>query len=195
MTLGTKSYKLLSLPWRSGATGWRGLFIPSVFTDYKYLEYLKTAKCLNSHQACWALFVIQFRFSLFCHQGSQNTKANSLPHVLPADHLDPDPEIILPCACIIWAITWDFDQEIAKTLLSPVLAACATGHTYVPLRLWGWLRTYAQTTPAMGHPDTWRTYNLLRVKYCWLNILMDINKYFLICILHSYHGAPHVAHW
>lgn len=59
------------------------------------------------------------------HLGSKNTKEDSLPHVHPANYPDPDPETTLPSACFIQAITWDFDQEIANTLLYHVPAACS----------------------------------------------------------------------
>lgn len=35
----------------------------TIFTDYKNLEYLKTAKCLNPHQAWWVLFFTRFHFN------------------------------------------------------------------------------------------------------------------------------------
>lgn len=52
------------------------LFI--VLTDHKNLEYLRTAKPLNSHQARWALFFNRLNFSLSYHPRSKNCKVNTL---------------------------------------------------------------------------------------------------------------------
>lgn len=42
----------------------------------------------------------------------------------------------------------------------------------------------------MGHLDTWRTYDLLRVKYWWPNMLMDINKYISSCTSCTHAKVP-----
>lgn len=56
-----------------------------LLTIYTYLECVKSAKRLTSHQARWALFFSRFDFTLSYHPGSKNTKALSLlyqhPHV------------------------------------------------------------------------------------------------------------------
>lgn len=42
-----------------------------VWTNHKNLEYIHTAKLLNSHQACWSLFS-RFNFTLSFHSRSKN---------------------------------------------------------------------------------------------------------------------------
>ncbi|KAI3369484.1 hypothetical protein L3Q82_007699 [Scortum barcoo] len=49
--------------WRHWLEGAEQPFI--VWTDHKNLEYLKSAKRLNSRQARWELFFSRFRFTLF----------------------------------------------------------------------------------------------------------------------------------
>lgn len=44
------------------------------FTDHKNLEYLRTAKRLNSRQPRWSLFFNRFTFSLSYRPGSKNAK-------------------------------------------------------------------------------------------------------------------------
>ncbi|KAI3377400.1 hypothetical protein L3Q82_008590 [Scortum barcoo] len=58
--------------WRHWLEGAEQPFI--VWTDHKNLEYLKSAKRLNSRQARWALFFSRFRFTLLYRPGSQNAK-------------------------------------------------------------------------------------------------------------------------
>lgn len=49
----------------------------NIFIEYKNLKYLKTAKRLNPHQACWAIFFYRFHFTLSFPSGSKNTNVNA----------------------------------------------------------------------------------------------------------------------
>ena len=49
-----------------------------VWTGHRNLEYIQSAKRLNSRQARWALFFGRFNFSLTYRPGSWNTKADAL---------------------------------------------------------------------------------------------------------------------
>jgi hypothetical protein len=51
-----------------------------VWTDHKNLEYLFTAKRLNSRQARWALLLTWFNFSLSYQPGSKNVNPDALSH-------------------------------------------------------------------------------------------------------------------
>ncbi len=68
--------KLALEEWRHWLEGSGVPFI--VLTDHKNLEYIRTAKCLNSRQARWALFFGRFEFTLSYRPGSKNTKPVSL---------------------------------------------------------------------------------------------------------------------
>lgn len=68
----------------------------TVFMDQKNLEYLRTTKCLNDHQARWALFFTWFHFTLSYQPGPRNTKSNSLSRVYTAQNPNSDSEPILP---------------------------------------------------------------------------------------------------
>jgi hypothetical protein len=59
--------------WRCWLDGVEHPFI--VWTDHKNLEYLRTAKRLNSRQARWALLFTQFNFYRL---GSKNIKPDAL---------------------------------------------------------------------------------------------------------------------
>jgi hypothetical protein len=62
--------------WRHGLERAEHLFI--VWVDHKNLEYLCTAKRVNSRQARWALLFTWFNFSLSYQPGSRNIKLDSL---------------------------------------------------------------------------------------------------------------------
>ncbi|XP_055368562.1 uncharacterized protein LOC129604791 [Betta splendens] len=70
--------------WRHWLEGTAQPFL--VYTDHKNLEYIKTAKRLNSRQARWALFFSRFHFHLSYRPGSKNTKPDALSRL--HDHLD-----------------------------------------------------------------------------------------------------------
>lgn len=66
--------------WRHWLEGSRHPFL--IFTDHRNLEYIRSAKRLNSRQACWSLFFNRFNFSVTYQPGSKNGKADSLPPLL-----------------------------------------------------------------------------------------------------------------
>ena len=65
--------------WRHWLEGAEHPFM--VWTDHKNLEYIQTARQLNSRQARWALFFGRFKFSLTYRPECQNTKPDALSRV------------------------------------------------------------------------------------------------------------------
>ncbi|KAK3567252.1 hypothetical protein QTP86_015083 [Hemibagrus guttatus] len=61
--------------WRHWLAGARHPFL--VLTDHRNLEYLRSAKCLNPHQARWALFFTRFEFSVTYRPGTKKSKADA----------------------------------------------------------------------------------------------------------------------
>ena len=68
--------KLALEEWRQWLEGAQVPF--QVWTDHMNLEYLQTAKRLNSRQARWALFFSRFNFHLAYRPGSKNVKPDAL---------------------------------------------------------------------------------------------------------------------
>ncbi|KAK1797632.1 hypothetical protein P4O66_008002 [Electrophorus voltai] len=62
--------------WRHWLEGAQHPF--TVYTDYKNLEYLHTAKRLNARQARWSLFFTRFKLHLIYRPGERNTRADAL---------------------------------------------------------------------------------------------------------------------
>lgn len=65
--------KLALEEWRNWLEGASVPFI--VWTDHCNLEYLQSAKCLNPHQARWAMFLARFNFMF---PGNKNGKPDAL---------------------------------------------------------------------------------------------------------------------
>jgi hypothetical protein len=62
--------------WRHWLEGAEQPFL--VWTDHKYLEYLCTAKHLNSRQTRWALLFTRFNFTISYRPGSKNVKPDAV---------------------------------------------------------------------------------------------------------------------
>lgn len=68
-----------------------------VWTDHKNLDYICSAKHLNSHQVCWALFFIRFNFTLSYRPGSRNIKLDALSRkFVKGEESTKGPETSLP---------------------------------------------------------------------------------------------------
>ncbi len=91
----------------SGDTGWEGAAEPFlVWTDHKNLEYIRSAKRLNSRQARWALFFDRFSFTLSYRPGSKNIKPDALSRLFDSPGSGVSPETILPRGVVVAAVSW-----------------------------------------------------------------------------------------
>lgn len=77
------------------------------------LQYLSSAKRLNSCQAWWELFFTRFYFSLSDHPGSRNVKPDKISKQFAADEeQEGDPEPILPQPCMVASLTLDMKERV-----------------------------------------------------------------------------------
>lgn len=137
--------------WRHCLEGAEQPFI--FWTDHKNLEYIRTAKRLNSWQARWLLFV---NFTLSLRPGS---KANSLSRQFSSEEELPDPELILSPSCLGGQVRWRV-QEFAREshLLNPPPDSWSCSDFGGPL----WRRTLASLwLPALLALDTRLVISLL----------------------------------
>lgn len=84
-----------------------------VWTDHKNLEYICSAKRLNSHQARWSLFFTSFNLFFFYHPGSRNIKPaalSTLSKVLVDDETAPNPNAILHAPHLVATLTWEIEE-------------------------------------------------------------------------------------
>lgn len=90
--------------WRHWLEGVEQPFL--VWTDHKNLQYLRTAKRLNSRQARWSLFFNRFHFTLSYRPGSKNVKPDALSRQFCSASAPESPSLILPPSCVVGALTW-----------------------------------------------------------------------------------------
>lgn len=110
--------------WRHWLEGAKKPFL--VWTDHKNLEYIRTAKRLNSRQAHRALFFTRFHFTLSYRPGSRNAKPDALSRQFQKGEDSAEgPTCILPPACVIATLTWDIEERVrAATEGQPGPSAC-----------------------------------------------------------------------
>ncbi len=106
--------KLALEEWRHWLEGSGVPFI--VWTDHKNLEYIQSAKRLNSRQARWALFFGRFEFSISYRPGSKNIKPDALSRIFDISDRPVSPECIIPERLVVSAVTWEIES---KARLSP----------------------------------------------------------------------------
>ncbi len=109
--------KLALEEWRHWLEGTGVPFI--VWTDHKNLEYIRTAKRLNSHQARWALFFGRFRFTISYRSGSKNGKPDALSRIFETEASPTLPVPILPPKRVAAAVTWRVESKVRAVLLFP----------------------------------------------------------------------------
>lgn len=97
--------------WRHWLEGAQRPFI--VWTDHKNLQYVQTAKRLNSRQARWALFFNRFDFCLSYRPGSdEEWEARCAVEDVLA------PSNILPSSCTVGAVTWGIEGKVQGPMLT-----------------------------------------------------------------------------
>ncbi len=106
--------KLALEEWRHWLEGSGVPFI--VWTDHKNLEYIKTAKRLNSRQARWALFFGRFDFVLSYRPGSKNVKPDALSRIFDRSEHPSTPECILPESLFVSTLVWEVESKVKRAL-------------------------------------------------------------------------------
>lgn len=89
-------------------------YLFEVIMNHHNLEYIHDAKCLNPHQAQWALFFTHFNF-IVTYRPSNNMKADALSRILTSESEPYAAETILPPAMIISPIQWEIDVHKQTT--------------------------------------------------------------------------------
>lgn len=95
--------KLALEEWRHWLEGAKTPFL--VWTDHKNLEYIRTAKRLDSRQARWSLFFTRFHSSLSYRPGSHNVKPDALSRQFLREDKPAESPSILPPSCLVASLT------------------------------------------------------------------------------------------
>ncbi|XP_023806908.1 uncharacterized protein LOC105356774 isoform X2 [Oryzias latipes] len=166
--------------WRHWLEGSETPFV--VFTDHKNLEYLRTAKRVNSRQARWALFFNRFDFSLSYRPGSLNTKADALSRRDACPSREETPEFILPVSARLAIINTDIEEEVRSANQgSQSPSACPTECIYVPDNLRAKVIQWFHSSRMFCHPGQRRTFAIIRQRFWWPNMRKDITEYVSAC--------------
>lgn len=166
--------------WRHWLEGANHSF--TVFTDYKNLEYLRTAKRLNPRQACWSLFFTRFHFTVTYRPGSKNTKADVLSRQYDHELTSQDPKTILAPDLIVAPIQWDIETEIEQiNSRSEIPTACPPNRIYVPDTLRNQVLEHVHAFPSSGHPGITATIQLLQNRYWWPSLSQDTTTFVRQC--------------
>ena len=193
MTLETRSCWQSSSQSRSGVEWLEGAQVPfQVWTDHKNLEYLHTAKRLNSRQARWALFFSRFDFHLAYRPGSKNVKPDALSRYFEGNSRTEDPETILRPEVFLNAVEMDIERmvrEAAGTKAAP--SECPDGRQYVPRQSRAQVLQWGHASRLSGHPGNTRTLTFIQRKFWWPGMREDIASFVAACSVCAQAKVPH----
>ncbi|KAI2660072.1 Transposon Tf2-9 polyprotein [Labeo rohita] len=166
--------------WRHWLEGSGVPFI--VWTDHKNLEYIRSAKRLNSRQARWALFFGRFDFSISYRPGSKNIKPDALSRVFDHSERFSTPERIIPEGLVISALTWEVETKVRAALegLTPP-SGCPPSRLFVPENLRSDVIQWAHCSKVACHPGINRTKFLVKQRFWWSSLARDTREFVLAC--------------
>ncbi|XP_056094883.1 uncharacterized protein LOC130073475 [Rhinichthys klamathensis goyatoka] len=164
--------KLALEEWRHWLEGSGVPFI--VWTDHKNLEYIRTAKRLNSRQARWALFFGRFDFVLSYRPGSKNIKPDSLSRIFDRSERPSTPECIFPETLIVSTLTWEVESKV-KSALEGVTPppGCPPNRLFVPEGLRSDVIQWGHCSNVACHPGVNRTSFLVKQRFWWPRMARD----------------------
>ena len=166
--------------WRHWLEGAQWPFI--VWTDHKNLQYVQTAKRLNSRQARWALFFNHFDFCLSHRPGSKNGKPDALSRMYSPDPAPEAPSNILPSSCTVGAVTWGIEGKVQRANANITRPrGCPPNRLFVPPDLRPQVIHWAHTSRIACHPGSQWTLFVAKQHFWWLGMERDIQDYVSAC--------------
>ena len=186
--------KLALEEWRHWLEGAKQPFL--VWTDHKNLEYIRSARRLNSRQARWSLFFTRFNFTLSYRPGSRNVK----PDALSRQFLKEEEEsassgnTILPSNRLVAALTWGVEERVKTALENqPGPSTCPPDRLFVPTALRSEVLQWAHSTHLTCHPGIRRTKEVLQRRFWWASLDKDTQEFVKACPVCSQHKPSHQA--
>ncbi len=172
--------KLALEEWRHWLEGSGVPFI--VWTDHKNLEYIKTAKRLNSRQARWALFFGRFDFVLSYRPGSKNVKPDALSRIFDRSERPSTPECILPESLFVSTLVWEVESKVKRALqgVTPP-AGCPPNRLFVPESVRSDVIQWGHCSNVACHPGVSRTKFLVKQRFWLPRMAHDVHDFVLAC--------------
>lgn len=135
------------------------------WTDHKNLEYIRSAKRLNSRQARWALFLNRFNFTLY-RPGSRNVKPDALSCQFEPEDAPRDPTSILTPSCVVGAVTWGIESEVKRAINGAQPPnGCPPNRLFVPANLCSKVLQWGHSSRLSCHPGVRRRVSYLRQRF------------------------------
>uniref|UniRef100_A0A673AT68 Gypsy retrotransposon integrase-like protein 1 n=1 Tax=Sphaeramia orbicularis TaxID=375764 RepID=A0A673AT68_9TELE len=153
-----------------------------IWTDHKNLEYLRSAKRLNSRQARWALFFTRFNFSLSYRPGSKNVKPDALSRLFMPVNSDSEPGPILPETCVVGAVQLEIEKSVIDALQDcDIPAGVPPDRLFVPDHLRPQVIHWAHTSRLTCHPGVQRTAFVIKQRFWWPALEKEVAEYVAAC--------------
>lgn len=173
--------KLALEEWRHWLEGAELPFL--VWTDHKNLEYIQSAKRLNSRQARWALFFGRFNFVLTFRPGTRNVKPDALSRMYgKEDTACLPPDTIVPTSCVVAAVSWEIEGAVREALQAqPDPGNGPPGRLFVPGAVRSRVLQWAHSSTLTCHPGASRTLTFLRRRFWWATMPEDTKAFVLAC--------------
>ncbi len=178
--------------WRHWLEGAGVPFI--VWTDHKNLEYIRSAKRLNSGQARWALYFGHFDFSIFYRTGFKNIKPDALSLVFDRSERLSSPEFIVPQKIVGSMETWEIESKVCTALQRVIPPpGCAPSHLFVSESLRSDGICWGHCSKLACHPGVSRTMFLIKQRFWWQSMALDIRLFvlaYLVCATSKTSNLP-----
>ena len=172
--------KLALEEWRQWLEGAQVPF--QVWTDHKNLEYLQTAKRLNSRPARWAVFFSRFNFQLAYRPGSENVKPDALSRYFEIPTKEVDPDTILRPEVFIKTIEMEIERVVCQAQGDNTAPSnCPDGRLYVPANARSQVLQWGHSSQLSGHPGTGRTISFIQRKLWWPEMREDVQNFVSAC--------------
>uniref|UniRef100_A0A3Q2W0Y3 Gypsy retrotransposon integrase-like protein 1 n=1 Tax=Haplochromis burtoni TaxID=8153 RepID=A0A3Q2W0Y3_HAPBU len=146
------------------------------------LEYIRSAKRLNTRQARWARFFARFQFTITYRPGSRNVKPDALSRQFTASEDATRDSPILPPTCVIGVLTWEIESAIREAQQTePDPGTGPPGLLYVPSSVRSQVLHWAHIARFTCHPGVHRTISLLQRFTWWPSLAKDVREYISAC--------------
>ena len=154
-----------------------------VWTDHRNMEYILSAKRLNSRQACWSLFFDRFNFTLSYCPGSRKIKPDVLSRQFPeCSDETVEPSTIVLASCLVASVTWEIEEKVrAATEDQPGPSSCPPDCLFVPAHRRSDVLQWGHASWLTCHPDIQRTQDFLQQPFWWSSLKKDVRGYVNTC--------------